>query len=257
MVVDPDAEQNIVFLLPRWPIGRTVGAKMAQWWLPPANGDESRPLTLEETEHFILGTEEILIKNLRRAIADAHRFALVDQANVVITTSSPSDTGVITANVSQYGRTRPAIHTRSDERSFRLGVIFKAIESRKKGLEYCCFLRDNGLSTPKTWQLEGCDQNYVLVYQDVRKKSRKHRVLIFKEKSRSGALRCKLERENPAELRRILATANRTPPNGSTTRSELQDLVANEPVGDILLGLGTKWKCWCDAWRLVSHAWAS
>jgi hypothetical protein len=87
VLVDPDAEQNKVFLLPRWPTGRGIAARLAQWWLPPANGDESSSLTREETEEFILGTEEILIKKLRRAIAHAHRLALVKQASVIETKS--------------------------------------------------------------------------------------------------------------------------------------------------------------------------
>ena len=212
LVLDPEAEQNKVFLLPRWPIGRTVGARMAQWWRPPANGDESGPLNLEETEHFILGTEEILIKNLRRAIAHAHRRALVDQANVLITTSSLSDTSMIAANVSENGRTKPTPR-RSNERIFRMSVIFKALDAGKTGLDYCDFLGRHKLTTPKPWQLDdcGCPASYSLAYQEVKKKGRKYRRLIVQEKSRHCALRSELERENPASLRRIIASADQIP----------------------------------------------
>lgn len=211
LVADPDAEKNKTFLLPRWPTGRTVGARMAQWWRPPANGDESSPVSIEETEWFILGAEEMLIKNLRRAIAHAHRLALVDLANVVIITPSPSDMGVIAANVSQKASTKPINSRRSDKRSFRLGVMFEAIKSGKRGLDYCNFLSENGLTTPESWRGDSCPESYPLAYQRGGRPGNLYRKFIRSEKCRSGRLRSRLELEDPAELRRILSIANRTP----------------------------------------------
>lgn len=207
VLVDPDAEQNKVFLLPRWPTGRGIGARMAQWPPPPANGDESSPLSIEETEEFILGAEETLIKNLRRAIEHAHRLALVALASVATTAVLPTEMGVVAANVSQKGRK----NQRSDERSFRLGVIFKAIQLRKTGLDYCNFLRDNGLTTQESWRGVGCPESYTLAHQTGGRKGNLYRKYIQSEKSRNATLLSNLKRDDPAELHRILAIANRTP----------------------------------------------
>ena len=158
VLVNPDAEQNVVFLLPRWPTGSGIGARMAQWWLPPANGDESSPLTLGETEHFILGTEEILIKNLRRAIAHAHRLALVDQAVSL-------ETGVAAANVSQKSRTNSTI------RNYRSQVKrhiknFLTNSPRATALQVCEYLDEQVVDDiPSSWLKNG-NRELTVAYRD-------------------------------------------------------------------------------------------
>jgi hypothetical protein len=116
-----------------------------------------------------------------------------------------------TAKLSQKDRTKPITSRRSDEESFRKGVIFKALDARKTGLDYCDFLGKHELTTPKAWQLDGCPESYALAYQEVKVRGRKYRAKIYKEKSRYRVLRSKLERENPAELRRIFAIADKVP----------------------------------------------
>jgi hypothetical protein len=89
--------QNTIFRLPRWPTGRSFGSRIAQRPITPANGDESSTLSVEETEEFILGVEETLIKNLRVAIADAHRIALVKLSTTGIATPVPLKTAPVSA----------------------------------------------------------------------------------------------------------------------------------------------------------------
>ena len=92
-----------------------------------------------------------------------------------------------------------------------MGVIFKALDARKTGLDYCDFLGKHELTTLKAWQLDGCPASYSLAYQEVKVRGRKYRAKINKEKSRHRALRSKLERENPAELNKILSVVSKTP----------------------------------------------
>jgi len=134
-----EAEKREASLLPRWPWGRTLGALIARGPRTPADGDESTTLTLEESEQFILGAEETLIKDLRRAIAHVHRIALVDLGRVggQLTGSSTNeresrirpllerkgwstndwavDSGLDFHTVSDYleGKTRPYANTRT------------------------------------------------------------------------------------------------------------------------------------------------
>jgi hypothetical protein len=80
--------QNTIFRLPQWPTGLSFGSRLAQRPITPANGDESSTLS-KETEEFILGVEETLIKNLRVAVAHAHRIALVKLSTTGIATPVP------------------------------------------------------------------------------------------------------------------------------------------------------------------------
>jgi hypothetical protein len=104
----------------------------------------------------------------------------------------------------------PTTYKRADKVCFRQGVIFRAIEAGLKGLEYCNFLRDNGLTTP--WTAEGCPESYPLAYERPFPRGRRWQQLIRSEKSRHNTLRSKLERAAPSELRRILEISRRPKP---------------------------------------------
>jgi hypothetical protein len=101
---------------------------------------------------------------------------------------------------------------RSDKVCFRHGIIFRAIEARKTGLDYCDFLHDHGLNTPDSWRGDGCPDNYSLAYVRPGRKGNEWRDKIHKEKNRNDTLGSKLEREDPAELKRILGISRRPNP---------------------------------------------
>ena len=55
------------------------------------------PLSMEETEEFILKQQQTLIKELRDAVADAHRVALIETANTNLSDVTDGKTGITTA----------------------------------------------------------------------------------------------------------------------------------------------------------------
>jgi len=201
-------EQNTVFRLPQWFDTKWNAkahlAKLA--WRPPGQAprtptiDESITLSIEETEKFILGWEDLLVSRLRVAITTARRKARIVLGKTGIATWS-SKTG---ASLSQNNYTSPTTSKRSDKVCFRHGIIFRAIESRKTGLDYCQFLDANGLTTPDSWRGDGCPESYSLAYQKAGRLGRVFQHRINTEKNRSSTLRSKLEREDSAELNRIL-----------------------------------------------------
>jgi hypothetical protein len=210
------AGQSVGFRLPQYLSGvwrvRSMLAQRAGhpkgYTVPPATDR----LSIEETEKFILEKEQTLIKRVRDAIAEAHREALIDLGEIGTAVAWPSETGAVAVSLSQKNYTRPKTSKRSDKVCFRLGVIFRAIEAGKTGLDYCKFLDANGLTTPDSWRGDGCPESYFLAYQKVGRLGRLFQHRINTEHTRNGTLRSKLEREDPAELKRILDISRRPKP---------------------------------------------
>jgi hypothetical protein len=115
VLVGPDAVQNEVFHLPRWPKTRSFGSRLAQWPIASANGETSSTLSIEETEEFILGVLETLVMNLRRAIAHAHRIALAALGKNGNAAEVPSKTGSVRSNLGEELLEKQIIFDPSDD----------------------------------------------------------------------------------------------------------------------------------------------
>jgi hypothetical protein len=176
---------------------------------------DTEPLSFANTEKWVKWREDLMYTRLEKQIDNDKLDGIIEAGEAGISVLDPLgvDSPKTNPKAPERGalRTSPTIAKRSDKTSFRMGVIFKAIESGKKGLDYCAFLRDNGLKTPESWGLTGYGHSYSLAYLEVKQKGREYRGRIHKEKSRHSVLYSNLRRDNPAELRRVLAIANRTP----------------------------------------------
>ncbi|MGH9501349.1 MAG: hypothetical protein ACRD20_00715 [Terriglobales bacterium] len=214
-------ELNTNFRLPQWFSHEwTVNASMAKlrWWPPgsPSHAptiDESITLSTEETDSFILGWEEILITKVSGAIYHAHLKAILETTNGIPSSKSESQGERMPAQERRSTRISDSkSYKRSDKMCIRLGIIFRAIDSGKTGLDYCKFLDANGLTTPDFWRGDGCPESHSLAYQKPFRLGRKLQKLIRSEKSRDDRLYSKLRQEDPAELRRILDISGRPKP---------------------------------------------
>jgi hypothetical protein len=197
-----DAEQNAVFLFPRWPSRRTFGSKIGQESKAPTTGVESSTLIAKETTEFILGAEETLVKNLRRAIADAHRKATVQTAQTPAPRSADVHATAPRSAEPVHGvrsRTATARIALDPIRQHRQACIFAAIRERVKGLAYCESLARKQLRVSTVWRASGCPKEYPDAY--LKKKWRK---LINQEKSRHGAQLAILDRTSPGEVDKII-----------------------------------------------------
>lgn len=181
--VGSDPAPGAPFRLPYWAPRRSFGTRL---YLSDS----------EYAEKFILEAEAKLTAALRAALSCAHRKAVKEIAQ----TPAPRAASAQTAE-------SPRTYKRSDKKCFRQGVIFKALEAGLEGQDYANFLRDNGLTTPDSWRGDGCPESYSLAYMRPGRKGNDWRRKIHKEKTRHDTLYSKLERENPAELCRILDIA--------------------------------------------------
>jgi hypothetical protein len=109
-------EQNAVFCLPKWFDAKwNIKASLAKLsWRPPGREpytpaiDESSTLSIEETEEFVLGEEEIVIMKLRAAIARAHRIALVKLGKTGFATAGPQKEMIAATHSEVHVSSRPA-----------------------------------------------------------------------------------------------------------------------------------------------------
>jgi hypothetical protein len=185
---------------------------------------DTQLLSLADTERWVKFREDRIYTRLEKQIDDDKLDGIIEAGEAGISVFDPLgfDSPKTNPKVPEPGAlpTILTIAKRSDKRSLRMGIIFMAIESGKTGLDYCNDLGDNGLSTPESWRGEGCPESYFLAYQRGGRQGKVFRKSIFGEKSRHHTLLFKLKREDPVELRRILAIANR--PAGPRSRSVLK-----------------------------------
>lgn len=153
-----DRGQRAASLLPRWPWGRSVGAMIGRGPGTRA-GDKSSALTRRETERLILGAEETLIKDLRRAIAKVHRIALVRKPR------------------GKHGGRTPKTLT-----AFRRAVVYKAASTGLTGVAYARHLSLELTPAVGLQRRSLCPDNYVAAYTHP---NRRFREAIMNEKSKA------------------------------------------------------------------------
>jgi hypothetical protein len=175
------------FVLPHWAIRRSFGTKIGF--------SDS-----EYYEKILHSAQSALTSSIRFAIVRAYRKAIIETA--LTQSSGPPHSPTL-----QCGSTS----SHSDKMSRRMSIIFRAIQSEKTGLDYCNFLRDNGLTTLESWRSEGCPESYAEAYIQAGRRGKRWRNLIYKEKNRFCVRLGRLQEENPAELRRILAFCTKAP----------------------------------------------